>query len=940
MTQQYGTVKVDFLTFTSGQTGSETDITIPVSGLADIAESGIDISGDISARNITATGDLVVSGQATVSGLTVDQNAIVSGNLGVSGTLTTDDFTITGVGTTSGAFNVSGLLTASGLTVLNQATVSGLSVTNLAAVGTLTTTGSTVINGPATLNSGLTVNNADVDINSAATIASGLTVENGGIVVSNNGGLNVDGNVIFQDNLTVSGSASFDDITATGLSTFNEVTVTGNFSVDTVAFASGTEAAPSISFVGDADTGFYNAAVNEVRITTSGNDRLTVDSTGNVGIGTSSPSSVLEVTSDSIESLLMVKAFPVRNGYLDLDADANRRAIIRFNSAGVAQWSIGRGDSDELSDSSFHISTGSSGGNSAKFVITSGGNVGIGTSAPSTKLDVVGTTTITASSTTALFIKDNQVDTNGLKLYSDSAGVSKIDGGYGTLELLTGGNERARIDSSGRLLVGTSSWTGGALAVFAGNSTVATGNGVVHISRGRSAIGMSSGDAIGGLYFSDNSGNTFGEIVSFIDAAPGSGDYPGRLVFSTTADGASSPTERMRIDSSGAVILNPDGGTFLINVRNPSVSPSIVLNRPLIPSTATGTTIAFDTIGISYADNTTASTLIHYRARPVTNFGTGVTVSSQYGFYVDDDLDNATNNYGFYSDIASGTGRWNFYANGTADNYFAGNVGIGTTSPGAKLAVKGNASGTSVQVEGNAIDDYTYLQASNPLGVQFQFVANGNNEALVRGVSNHPLAFYTNNTEKMRINSGGNILMGPGATSTIISSLYTLQAVGTRGAVIKSTGGGGNPTITVWNNENTNDCTLIEFRTNTTDVTRGNITYDSGLGRIQYNETSDYRAKTLNGLLQNASNSVASLSVYEGTMNWATQSMPMMVAHEVQEVAPYCVTGEKDAIDENGEPVYQQLNYSAIVPLLTAALQEALAKIESLESRLAALENS
>jgi hypothetical protein len=64
MTQQYGTVKVDFITFTSGTTGNETDITIPVSGLADIAESGINISGDITGRNITATGNLSVSGQA------------------------------------------------------------------------------------------------------------------------------------------------------------------------------------------------------------------------------------------------------------------------------------------------------------------------------------------------------------------------------------------------------------------------------------------------------------------------------------------------------------------------------------------------------------------------------------------------------------------------------------------------------------------------------------------------------------------------------------------------------------------------------------------------------------------------------------------------------------------------------------------------------------
>ena len=71
------------------------------------------------------------------------------------------------------------------------------------------------------------------------------------------------GNVIVGNDLTVSG-----DINASG------VTISGI----TGLFTSGTEAAPSISFVDDTNTGFYNAAANEVRITTNGNDRLTVDS--------------------------------------------------------------------------------------------------------------------------------------------------------------------------------------------------------------------------------------------------------------------------------------------------------------------------------------------------------------------------------------------------------------------------------------------------------------------------------------------------------------------------------------------------------------------------------------------------------------------------------------------------------------------------------------
>ncbi len=62
------------------------------------------------------------------------------------------------------------------------------------------------------------------------------------------------------------------------------------------------------------------------------------------------------------------------------------------------------------------------------------------------------------------------------------------------------------------------------------------------------------------------------------------------------------------------------------------------------------------------------------------------------------------------------------------------------------------------------------------------------------------------------------------------------------------------------------------------------------------------------------------------------------IAHEAQAVVPECVTGEKDAVDEDDNPVYQGIDQSKLVPLLTAALQEALAEIESLKARVTALE--
>jgi hypothetical protein len=60
------------------------------------------------------------------------------------------------------------------------------------------------------------------------------------------------------------------------------------------------------------------------------------------------------------------------------------------------------------------------------------------------------------------------------------------------------------------------------------------------------------------------------------------------------------------------------------------------------------------------------------------------------------------------------------------------------------------------------------------------------------------------------------------------------------------------------------------------------------------------------------------------------------LAHEVQDVVPEAITGEKDAVDDDGNPIYQGIDQSKLVPLLTAALQEAVAKIESLEARLTA----
>jgi hypothetical protein len=106
-----------------------------------------------------------------------------------------------------------------------------------------------------------------------------------------------------------------------------------------------------------------------------------------------------------------------------------------------------------------------------------------------------------------------------------------------------------------------------------------------------------------------------------------------------------------------------------------------------------------------------------------------------------------------------------------------------------------------------------------------------------------------------------------------------------------------------------------------------------------YNTSSDYRLKENLVPLTGAINRVNQLQVHR--FNFIVdpdRTVDGFIAHEAQAVVPECVTGTKDEVDADGNPKYQGIDQSKLVPLLTAALQEALAKIETLEAKFAALE--
>ena len=103
-----------------------------------------------------------------------------------------------------------------------------------------------------------------------------------------------------------------------------------------------------------------------------------------------------------------------------------------------------------------------------------------------------------------------------------------------------------------------------------------------------------------------------------------------------------------------------------------------------------------------------------------------------------------------------------------------------------------------------------------------------------------------------------------------------------------------------------------------------------------YNTSSDDRLKENITPIQGAADIVKMMRPVTCTFISDGTWYDCFIAHELQELHPQAVTGTKDAVDEDGNPDYQTVDYSKLTPILTAALQEALAKIEALEARLTA----
>ena len=129
-----------------------------------------------------------------------------------------------------------------------------------------------------------------------------------------------------------------------------------------------------------------------------------------------------------------------------------------------------------------------------------------------------------------------------------------------------------------------------------------------------------------------------------------------------------------------------------------STDAAQIYNNPTILSGVTSTTSLFVTAPSTQAASFALGALTHYNTSFNTK-GAGSSITNQYGFSAASSLTTATNNYAFTGNLASATGRYNLYMGGTADNYIAGNLGVGVVPSGTyKLEVAGAISGTSLAI--------------------------------------------------------------------------------------------------------------------------------------------------------------------------------------------------------------------------------------------------
>ena len=190
--------------------------------------------------------------------------------------------------------------------------------------------------------------------------------------------------------------------------------------------------------------------------------------------------------------------------------------------------------------------------------------------------------------------------------------------------------------------------------------------------------------------------------------------------------------------------------------------------------------------------------------------------------------------------------------------------------------------------------------------------------------SDNSLQFQTNNTEAMRIDTNGDLFLGTTSANSAGKIDVEFNGTSRNGIVLKTT-----RTATGTN--------FLEF-VNSSGSNAGEINHN-GSTTVNYSESSDYRLKENVSYNFDATTRLKQLKParFNFIADGADKIVDGFLAHEVSNIVPEAITGEKDATKEDGSIKAQSIDKSKLVPLLTKTLQEALTRIETLEAEVKAL---
>jgi hypothetical protein len=281
--------------------------------------------------------------------------------------------------------------------------------------------------------------------------------------------------------------------------------------------------------------------------------------------------------------------------------------------------------------------------------------------------------------------------------------------------------------------------------------------------------------------------------------------------------------------------------------------------------------------------------------------------------------------------LTGGTGVINI-GSGQLYKDASGNVGIGTSSPQGRLHVTGGDFCLGYDDRIRVFSAGTFPEDTL---LQNYYDNNGNDTLLLKpgGLSGGGQIIFAGRTgsERARIDSSGNLLVG----TTTASARLTLQQSGSQDVIRVNIGTAAAGYVSLGSGT-----TMLPayFATSNGSVFAGQISCSGS--STSYQTSSDYRLKHDIKPMTGALAKVAQLKPVTYKWNVDDSESQGFIAHELQEVVPECVSGEKDAVDADGKPVYQGIDTSFLVATLVAAIQEQQAMIKDLQTRIEALEGT